>query len=438
METSQFEPLSSKKFSRKEFLKLVGLVGAGIVLKPIIDATTDVWQPKIVELGLDVLENPAAMEIIIDSSANSLEELALRDRRAEGSPPIEKNPSYKSLTDIIGEVLDRRRNEGKPITYHRVTGYEKLPYYLDKVRSAAHDPYYRDRSLIESGEVSASSYILGYKPAIVERLLENSDFFPQSVRELYDVSNHILEGSINLAKSGGGFSDRMIEALGEESRILLEGDYSIHKNDQQKNYLRSHIDQLDQAMRAYLKDIIQHTESLVKQQGSPISSGEIFSYCLDRNMGSIDKSLRDTMVFLKYMCRCDTTLRTFYSIESDLEAKPNKEWFKQNVLDEYGKIGSYTQLPHDTYSYNGLLSTIPGFADTNIDKDLHLLNQIGKPYHSWNIAMLIIAIPPVMAQVGVALRQFKTFEEQGLVKTAADFRVALQLNKLDALFMQYS
>ena len=109
METKQSEHTQGKKISRRDFLKLAGVSGAALALKPILDATADTWQPKVVDLGISALENAAVIESALLDSASSLETLALQDHRAEGAPQIEANPSYKSMTEIIGEVLDKRR-----------------------------------------------------------------------------------------------------------------------------------------------------------------------------------------------------------------------------------------------------------------------------------------------------------------------------------------
>ena len=430
---------SPQKLSRREFLKLAGVAGTALAFKPVIDATADIWQPKVVDLGIEVLKNPAAVESILGSSASSLETLALRDRRAEGAPEITTNPSYRSMTEIIGEVLDRRHSEGKPVSYQRVAGYEDLPYYLDKLQKVAHDPANRDRVLTESGEVSASSYVLGYIPGAFENTtIYSENFFPEDVKSVFEMSHGNPQFSFELIQNESGFLDRTIETLGEKSLILLE----LNKRDileyleQAYVYWHTHGNEIDKIIRTYLQDIKQHIEKLVTQTEAPVSAGEIFSYCLSRNNGSITKSLMDTTLFLKYMARSDTTMDTFFEVKTQPEkARVNEDWFKRNIKDEYGKVGSYSELPHETYPYGGLLSAKPEVADLEVDKDLHLLNQIGKPYHAWNLVVNLTAVPPTIAQIGVAWRQLETFKSQGPIKTAADFRAALELNKLDSLFM---
>lgn len=438
----QTEGRSPKKFSRRDFLKLAGL-GMGALslsiikdaidvtkrlstLKSLIGATADLWQPAVVDLGIDSLENPAVIESVLGNSAGSLEALVLRDHRAEGAPKIETNPSYKPMTKIIGEVLDKRRSEGKPVTYQRINGYEGLPYYQNKLRKEAGDPANRE---IHPGGSDSRYYILGYNPNIIFNLMMASNFLPDRAHDVWMMSGAVFEYSLDLIENGTGFLDRTIEILDEEARI---NNWSL-KND----YWQTHQNEINQIVKTYLQDIKQHVEKLVIQTGAPISAGEIFSYCMDRNGESINKSLMDTTIFLKYMARNDTTLLTFNGIRDDPEkARANEDWFKANIKDEYGKVGNYSKLPHETYPYHGLLSAKPGAADLEVDKDLHLLNQIGKPYHAWNIATLLTALPPAMAQIGVAWEQYTYFKEHGPAKTASDFRVALELNKLDSLFIQ--
>lgn len=400
---------SPKKFTRREALKIftITLVAAA-GLKRFSDATADIWQPKIVEIGIDSLENPAVIESVLASSASSLEVLALRDRRAEGAPEIEMNPSYKSMAQIIGEVLNQRRTDGKPITYQRVPDYEELPYYLDKVREAAHNPKNRDRSPIKTGQIPANLYFLGYMPGTLTHVMYQKGFFPERVQRIWDMSSTSFFSLRSLAGIESGFLDQIIKKL--------DVNWQTHQNEE-----------VDKVVKTYLLEIKQHVEKLVDQTENPVSAGKIFSYCMDSNNGSINKSLFDTMSFLKYMARSDISLNN-----------PDEDWFKKNILDEYGRVGGYSKLPtHKTYPYRGVLSKFPGLADLEVDKDLHLLNQIGI-YHSWNLAFIRTAVPTTMAQIGVAWRQKETFSAQGSVKTAAIFRAALEANKLDSLFMTYS
>lgn len=428
MEAKQSEPTQGKKISRRKFLELAGIGGAALVLKPLLDATADIWQPKVVELGIDALENPAVLESVLGNSAVSLEALALSDYRVEGAPKIEINSSYKPMVEIIGEVLDKRRSEGKPITYQRVTGYESLPYYLDKLQKVASDP--ANRKISQGG--SNNGYVLGYNPNILFKLMYGTDFLPERVHEIWQMSGSFLNSSLDLIVKGSGFLDQTIKSLGEGSESLLD-EYS-----QRTNYWQEHQGEIDQIARTCLQNTRQHVETIVIQTGTPISAGEIFSYRMDTNNGSVNKSIMDTTIFLKYMARNDITLLTLNGIRDNPEkARANEDWFKENIKDEYGKVGNYSQLPHQTYPYHGLLSVKPGVADLEVDKDLHLLNQIGR-YHPWNIATLLTALPPAIAQIGVMWEQYTHFIEHGPAKTASDFRGSLELGKLDSLFMECS
>lgn len=428
METKQSEPVQGKKLSRRDFLKLAGRAGAVLALKPLLDATADIWQPKVVELGIDALENPAVLESVLGNSAGSLEALALSDHRAEGAPNIEMNPSYRSMIQIIGDVLDQRRSEGKPITYQRIDGYESLPYYQDKLRKIAGNPENRETPQGESNDGD----ILGYNPNLLFKFAYGRDSLPENIYEFWQMSAKSFDYSLDLIVNGSGFLDRTIEALGEEARI----NWSLEKYTAKgMDYWRTHGIEINQIVKTYLQDIKQHVERLVTQTRTPISAGEIFSYCMGRDGGYINKSLMDTMIFLKDVARSDISLNSFGIITDRPEnMKENEKWFQVNIKDEYGRVGNYSQLPHQTYPYHGLLSVKPGVADLEVDKDLHLLNQIGR-YHAWNIAALLYAFPPAIAQIGVMWEQYEFFKEHGPVKIASDCRVSLELPKLDALFM---
>lgn len=431
--SNEIASAGSRKFSRREFLKMAGTAGAALALgRRVADQTSDIWQPKVVELGIDSLENPAVMESILGNSAGFLETLALHDHRVEGAPKIEENPSYKPMAEIIGEVLDLRRSEGKPITYQRIDGYESLPYYQDKLRKVAGNPTNRDKSPDGS---DSRYYILGYNPNILVNLMQGGGLLPKNVSEFQQISANNFGYFLDLVVNGSGFLDRTIEILGEEARINWRLEQFTTKG---MDYLQTHQNEINQIVKTYLQDIKQHVEKFVIQTGAPISAGEIFSYCMERNGGSINKSLMDTMIFLKDMARSDVSLNAFTELTDYQEnLKKNEDWFKANIKDEYGKIGNYSKLPHETYPYHGLLSVKPRVANLKVDKDLHLLNQIGKPYHAWNIVVLLSAVPSTITQIGIAQEQYTYFKEHGPAKIASDFRVALELRKLDSLFMMY-
>lgn len=398
-----------KKINPVDFLKLASAtIVSGVFLNYLKTATADIWQPEIIDLGIEILEKPQTIKLALVGSIKFLEESALQDKRAEGAPIIETNPLYKPMIEIIGDVLDKRRKLGKPITYQRVSDFEKLSYYMDKVKLASHDSKNRDRSAIESGQIPAKSYVLGYMPGTLTNIMYQKDFFPENVQRIWDMSSTSFFDLHSLAGIESGFLDQLIEKFGEN--------WQTHENQEIKVVLN-----------AYFQEIKLHIEKLVEQRGGPVSAGEIFSYCMDKNNGNINKSLFDTMNCLKNWARDDISLNN-----------PNENWFKKNILDEYGKVGNYSKLPtHQIYPYNGVLSKLPGLADPDIDEDLHLLNQIGR-YHSWNLAFILTAVPATMAQIGVAWRQEKTFSAQGSVKTAVIFRTALEANKLESLFMEYS
>lgn len=435
---------TSSKISRRDFLKLagttVGTVATGFGLGRLAGAAKEIWQPKVVDLGVEALKNPKGVEITLATSATFLEELALTDRRDPAAPKIEKNLNYCSITTIIGEVLEKRYKEGKPISYQKVSDYQGIPYYLDKLRIAAHDPKNRDTSLIKTGELSSSSYILGYKPDTLSYTIQEKEFFPKKVRTMFYMSDLGLNMSYDFMERDTGFWKRAKDILGEESAVL----WGIDSWDDEEfrkaiGYYRAHSEEIDRTVRNYLTDIKGHIERIVTEKHGPVSAGEIFAYCLDRNNGDVGESLADTTLFLKYMARNDTTFSVLDEVKLDPEkSKENEEWFRKNILDEYGRVGSYSNLPHKTYPYKGILSRYANLAYSEVDKDFHLLNQIGKPYHVWNIVMVDTAVPPMIVQLGVAYRQGITFSQQGPIKTAADFRAALELNKLEALSQRYT
>lgn len=402
------------------------------------EKTKNIWQPKVVELGLDVLRNPKTIEHLLDSSANLMEKVALRDRRAEGSPRVGENQSYKPITGIIQHELQKREKQGKPIVFRRVANYQGLNYYLDKFNKIVNDPSNRDRTFIETGETPASAYFLGYIPGTFENAItfHENGLFPPDVLQVWEASHDVFGSSCNLLVPGSGFADRTVRDLGRESEVLV-AQYTKRGNEFY-DYWTPNQELVNESVRKQLLEARKHIAEKVSENNGPVSAGVIFGYFIDQNEGDISKSLIDTAIFLKFMARQDTSFRTFDYVGYDPEAtSANENWYKLNILDEYGRVGNYAVLPHETYPYAGILSYSEELTDREVDKDLHLLNQIGKPYHAWFIAFMLIVVPPEIAQVGVAWRQQETFSRQGCIKTSADFRIALDLPNLLVLLNQY-
>lgn len=418
-----------RSVSRRDFLKysIPALLGAAWGAQKL---TKDIWQPGVVHLGIDALRNPETIETTLQTSASLLEKLALKDGRAESAPVVKLNPFYRPISEIVGEVINAREKAGKPVKFQRVGGYKNYDYYLDKLQESIDDPKNRDRGFIETGELNEKDYLLGYLPGTFTNFYDlEHPIFPSEVSSIWEASNRVFDVSRELLVPGSGIANYVIKQLGPESRELLEFVGG--------NYWTYHKEEVDTVVRSYLLSVKTHIEAQAAKEGA-VSAGVIFGWFLDKNAGDIGSSLLDTMIFLKFMARQDTTIETFDEVKLDPElSKANEEWFKKNILDEYGKVGNYHELPHETFSYKGLLSWSTKLADREVDKDLHLINQIGKPYHAWNIALMPMVVPPSIAQAGVAWRQYDTFPAQGSVKTAADFEAALELDQLQKTLLKY-
>ncbi len=406
---------ATKQVSRRSFLDFLWKGGLAVAFLGGGSAhlTKDIWQPEVVRLGIESLRNPKTIETALSQSARLLETIAKNDERAPGAPPVTKNPSYRSIAQIISEAIGNYQKKGSRPTFKRVAGYCDVNYYIDKMQDIASegrkqgvDPYDKQLEVI-------SQKLLGIDPGTFGRAVINTNFFPPGVKDIWDNTISWSRSAQDIPIPGSGFQQRVDEASQAGSST-------------------------EDAIRGYIEDIKKHVESLVTTNGLPTSASAILEYCLERNEGSIDMSLLDTMIFLKYMSRNDVSLDTFDNVVSNPTlAQDSEDWFRTHILDEYGQVGNYQTLPHKTFPYNGLLSKFEGFADTKVDKDLHSLNQIGKPYHAWNIALLIIAVPPSIAQMGVAWRTGAVFSEQGPVKVASDFRAALELENISSKFDQY-
>jgi len=264
------------RFTRRDFLHLLAVGGLGAAYGA-ARATRDIWQPGIVHLGIDALRNPETIERTLLASTTVLERIAINDHRAEGAPEVTKNTSYRPLSEIVGEVIDTKKKSGKPVKFQRIHGYEEANYYIDRVRESIDDPENRRRDFIETGEISEKSYVLGYLPGTFTSSVMGltHPIFPEAAVPIWESSQNTFNFSVDLVVPGSGIAKYVIDALGEESKILITDKYS--------EWWKYHVDEIDNAVKNYLVGIRTYVENEVAVNGKPVSAGVIFDYCLDEN-----------------------------------------------------------------------------------------------------------------------------------------------------------
>lgn len=288
-----------------------------------------------------------------------------------------ENPLFRPLQEIISEgITEYEKKSNIKVFYRRSKGYKDINYYADSIKK-----------IIENSMLP--------RPATIPDEVIKS--FPAEAAEAFESSNMRFSLYLNIFNKGSGFLSR------------LEKDHPDLFDKQ--GYIRSvkALDVTDKQGRIEVSQAKQYVEQLSQMAGHSVSSSHVLEFFLGKNEGDLSKSLYDTALFLKVMARSDPiTGRS----KADAE---NSSWYQGIISDEF-------QGP--TYNNNKL--------------DDETLNLIGKPYHAWNIAMLLQFFPPELIQAGALHRQIATFSEQGLGKTRADLQTLSDLRATETTLLQYS
>lgn len=381
----------SPKLLRRDFLKGVGLLGLFLA----ISATKKGRQKLVVREAAEVFQNQELIDSVISRAAEISDSITLIDKRVEGSPAIERNPNYKSVRYILGEGIELYEQEtGHKAIYRKNEGYRDRSYYIDRAIQISE----------EEIENRTTGTLLKVIPILQRRFPE--EVFPEDSFALYTRKNADMHGFAACYIPDSGFADR----------VSNEDEYEDYR------------ERVDSAVKSYIIRVKTFVEAAVEQNGGEsVSASRILSFLLKENNGDLAKSIRDLSIFLKFMSR--NNLETGEHVVNNPEIEDKVVgWVSENILDEYGEVGSYHRLTRQQYPYVGRAASILG---RQRDQDLSLINQEGKPSHVWDMVDSLSNFPPVVIQVGVVHRQLETLEAQGLVKTSTDLHVLAELTEID-------
>lgn len=435
-ETSPESETPVRKVGRKDFLKLsaAATVAVGTLAAGLYSERRNLAALSISEL----LKNPDLLNSILETTANGLDAVVLKDKRDPQAPEVTENLSYNSILSQITEAVDSYTQKGGTVTYTRNPGWRSDDYYIDRLRAVLENPSisldYRDKSPIdlfrdlgEFGGIYLQKEFDKLVPEETRSILNYHDikiFMPMRLND---------GRMVNLPPivKGSGLYDRVYQRTG----VYLPSIEDSSRIPEANNPLHSKWGNVIEAGKEYLDEIQQFTEDAVRQNGGkPISSSAILEFLLEQNNGALDKSMLDLATFLQYMGR-----RTRGSADLEPAASPDEEWMTANILDEYGKIINYSVLSDEKYPYNGHLprSMYGAGNGGSWDHDLSRINQVGKPYHAWAIVAKLIAFPPTVLKIGSIKDNWFSVSQQGLSKVSADMHVAAELDRIDGFLRKF-
>lgn len=131
-----------------------------------------------------------------------------------------------------------------------------------------------------------------------------------------------------------------------------------------------------------LKEVEKSFWEFAEKEECPVSCSVILNFFLNRTEGDIRNSLYETLRLLKYLARGES-LRYQY-LEEDPDSVIRVETFRDRILDEFSLYTNYHKLD----------SKEPLTKGGRVRYDFSLVNQIGKPYHAFNLAALSMDFTP--------------------------------------------
>lgn len=427
----------ARKMDRRGFIKLAaataGTAAAGTLAVGLYSERRNLAALSISEL----LKNPDLLNSILETTANGLDVVVLKDKRDPQAPEVTENLSYKPILAQITEAVDSYTQKGGTVTYARNTGWRSDNYYIGGLHDVLKKPsiavdFYNSpidlfRDLGEFGGIHLQKEFDKLVPEEAKDTLNYQDIKIHMPTQLGDGRKVDLPTIVK----GSGLYDRVCQ----RTEVCLPTIEAYSKIPETNNPLHSKWGDVIKAGKEYFDEIQQFTENAVeKNGGKPISSSVVLEFLLEKNSGALDKSILDLAIFLQYMAR-----RTRGSADLEPAVSPDEEWMTANILDEYGKVINYAGLSEEKYPYNGLLprSRYGGGYGNQWDHDLSRINQVGKPYHAWAIVAKLMAFTPSILKIGSIQDNWLSLSEQGLSKVSADMHVAAELDRIDEFLRRF-
>ncbi|GEM_PF-4792062 len=300
------------------------------------------------------------------------------------------NPSKaNTLKDIAHQFGNEKENPNfRPIDVIISEGISSFESTTGKRVCFQRSPDYQPSSYYQNQiqKIKDSIGLLAQDPkSLIQPFI---DSFPPTANREYIESEFNIGGWLDSLPKGGG----MYANLTDAGKVVSSNEI---------------IKRVEKESKDLILESKNFIERKVKENNNkPVSASVLFSFFLQKNGGNISQSLDDTYGFLKFASR--------NSFETgDIQANSqNIAWMKTHVLDEYG-IKPYDKETND------------------------LINLIGKPYHTWNLVAMLTYFPADIVEPAGVFRQLTHLDKQGAAKLNSDLLTLSDLNKTEAILLEY-
>jgi hypothetical protein len=389
--------------------KTVGTVLRGTAAVLTIAGVT-MWLDKdlrddvILTSGQAVMHNPGLRHSLWTMAANGINAAISLDQQLFPSPEGTKslrNPDCRPVSQqIIEAILNYELQHGKKVTYRRSPDYRDDTYYDNVLENILASPEFKSPN-------ETSWQMLGYDMFFLYDELEKA--MPGEAKEMYESSHNAIWAFRDVAYAGSGFKARLELAAGQPLPDMN---------------LRGLADKVPAAVNEKAKQLIHEARSFVEHSvaengGRPISASKILEYFLEKNGGSLDQSLWDTTIFLKFSARNDPETAEYIDGLPFTAVEKITGWMSNNILDEYGELGNWRTLPDTDQPSTGILGRIGTFS-TDRDLVLSKRNIQGEAYHNWNKWAMKAAFPDTEIEIGFVGRYLSSYGYHGPLKFSTD------------------
>ncbi len=405
--------------SRRDFLKIAGAVGGGLVVSAVTPKTPDFLKYVDEYDGL-VTGKVFDLEKIPSKIPDSL----------VGKDIPENNLWFKNADKILEDGISMYQSWQKKdsslnnLFYSKPENYVDVPslYNLLKNKTV---PFW-DEINIRDGVWNNIGYL--YDLASEGFDIPYSRWFYSSI--------DTVKSTQNLIETDPGTG--MVQKIRRFMKEKYGDGYEIWdscKNNTLNEEQKSHIIQTSQK---WFFDAMFYINKIRDQQKEPISTNLLFAYFLHENKGNILASTWDTTMWLKIISRNDPT--------KDFLFDPNYERAKQTCYlfkDEFSKTISANWVIDNVESNNEILNYIGDYAKYPEYKDYMPANRAGGLYHAWNIIALSMTMRPFLVkritalQANLILTDNIRWTEHGKVKTIADMEVVSKADKIDRIINMF-
>lgn len=336
--------------NRRDFLKLVGLGLAA-------------WKtpPFLVELGLNNTTNDMELPI---------------PREFAEIPIPQENLNLKSGADVLSDAFLiyrewNKHSSSRPIHFEQRKNYLNMENLIKKFPKIFeyHDDYNTIADLLYKALLTSSN-----EKAADEALEGNSFLFSAAS---IDGPNDVLK-----LDPGSGIVDRTFDVLKKEfgysKKELLDFAINVDGKKMPNEILGRTVELVSTELSKAKEWVLQTREKL----GEPISTSYLIAYFLEQNDGDLYRSMWDTTLFLKMLCRnsFDTLLASNTYEESELTGYLFKDEFSPRIslnwlIEKFKEL----KIPKESPLY------LSKDMDNTDGKNFMPINKAGTLYHAMNL-----------------------------------------------------